>query len=68
MEKDGIPYDWCSFEKRWGHHKVSHCFKKQAHDDKLAEENEKAMPPEEKSKPKTDKAKVLAPLTRHSLQ
>jgi hypothetical protein len=59
MSKDGVTYFWCSWDKRWGNHKTSKCYRKIVHDKEVAAEKAKSNPHKVKHKDKKGKAKAL---------
>ena len=59
MIKDGVTLYWCSFHKCWGNHKTVKCYKKQAHDQRIAEEKAKSTHSKSKHKDKKGSSKTL---------
>ena len=59
MQKDGVTYHWCKFEKRWSNHITAKCYKKIAHDKRTAAEQAKTHTRQGKHKDKKATAKAL---------
>ena len=59
MEKEGVTYYWCSWDKYWGNHKTEKCWRKIAHDKKVAAEKAQSTPQKGRHKDKKGKAKAL---------